>query len=106
MTAIADASGDASALWPWHVWALIAILTAAIYAVWRILDSKQPFPTPKAEPEPTGCNATNPHRMLPTATGWRCANQCGEAWYIDPTDALATADLALWEIENDWQVEA
>lgn len=35
MTAIADASGDASALWPWWVWAILAGVAGCIWLIQR-----------------------------------------------------------------------
>src|SRR5690349_16319934 len=88
---------------------------AAIIFVAATLTIRAIRHAPTLEPEPSTwdnldnpntCNEHRPHTMLPTSYGWRCANNCGESWYVDPDDALAAADLAMWEIENDWQVEA
>jgi hypothetical protein len=103
MNAIADASGDVSTAWSWVGWSLLALTAVAVLVFLTI--NLDPAPTTLAdepEPEPFSCNAANPHVMLPTPTGWRCANDCGEAWYVDPNDDLATADLALWELESGW----
>lgn len=75
-----------------------AALTLALLALFALLSHDHIADAPM----PTGCNATNPHVMLPTSYGWRCANDCGESWYVDPQDALAIADLALWERESGW----
>ncbi len=116
MTTIADAS-DAP-LWGWHAWVafltldgLAALLTPRLTSVLhgvRRWHQREPVSLDALDgvDVPERCSVARPHRMLPTEYGWRCANDCGERWYIDPADQLAVADLALWEIENDWEVEA
>lgn len=78
-----------------------AVLVLALLALFTLITCDRTKDAPLMEPEPSGCNERNPHVMLPTNFGWRCANDCGESWWVDAGDDLATADLALWELELD-----
>lgn len=79
------------------------VLVLAILVVSALVFRDRVADAPLMEPEPDygGCSDTRPHVMLPTSYGWRCANDCGESWYVEESDELATADLALWELELD-----
>lgn len=81
-------------------------LVVTILAVFSLLSRDRtqdaPLMAPAPEPPDTRCSAIRPHRMLPTAYGWRCANDCGERWEVEESDDLAAADLALWELDMGW----
>lgn len=77
MTAIADVSGDASALWPWYVWALgILILLGG----WWLVEAAT---APVADPEPSGLDILN-------GVGGHCSSRVctglGTVTVIDSTD--------------------
>jgi hypothetical protein len=50
MTAIADASGDASALWGWQAWAIFLLAVAVVLGGWWLVIQIMTAPTRAAEP--------------------------------------------------------